>query len=92
MNHTWSSMTSPSMKTVTLNGVPYSLNDKQELYMYGTSVCVGKLENKAIVFSEGWRSSGEVYMSQYRSELQGKTLAAMAKAKMQFEGTAGADA
>jgi hypothetical protein len=92
VNHACSSITSPSMKTVTLNGVPYSLNDKQELYMYGTSVCVGRLENKQIVFTEGWRSSGEAYMNQYRSELQGKTVAAMAKAKMQFEGTAGADA
>jgi hypothetical protein len=76
------------MKTITVNGVPYSLNDKQEVYMYGTPVRVGLLDaNKAILFADGWMSAAEEYRTEYRGVLKEKTGAAMEKAKKQFEGT-----
>ena len=75
------------MKTVTLNGIPYSVNDKQEVYMYGTSVCIGRMQDKQVVFAEGWLSSAETYRNEYRTELQAKTVASMERAKKQFEGT-----
>jgi len=69
----WS--TSLAMKTVTINGVPYSMNDKNELFMYGTSVKVDSAEM-------------ESYKEEYRRQLKEKTVKAMEYAKKQFEGTA----
>jgi hypothetical protein len=81
-------LVSPTMKTVTLNGVPYSMNEKQELYMYGTCVCVGKLQDKQIVFADDWLTGAEKYRTEYRDSLQKKTVASMERAKSQFEGIA----
>ena len=71
------------MKTVTVNGVPYSVNDK-EVYMYGTSVRVGNMEEGKIVP----QGSLDTYLAEYRAGLKTKTVAAMEKAKQQFQGTA----
>jgi len=70
-------------KTLTVNGIPYSVNDK-EIYMYGTSVRVGLLDGGKVV-SQG---SLDTYLAEYRAGLKAKTLTAMKKAKEQFEGTA----
>jgi len=76
------------MKTITVNGVPYSLNDKQEVYMYGTPVRVGVLDaKKAILFADGWMTAAEEYRAEYRGILKERTGEAMEKAKKQFEGT-----
>jgi hypothetical protein len=71
------------MKTVTVNGVPYSVDDK-EVYMYGTSVRVGNIDGGTIVF----QGSLDSYLAEYRAGLKSKTVAAMEKAKQQFQGTA----
>jgi hypothetical protein len=71
------------MKTVTVNGVPYSVNDK-DVYMYGTSVRVGQMEEGKIVP----QGSLDTHLAEYRAGLKSKTLAAMEKAKQQFQGTA----
>jgi hypothetical protein len=70
-------------KTTTVHGIPYSVNDK-EVYMYGTSVRVGLLEGGKVVP----QASLDSYLAEYRAGLKEKTLAAMEKAKMQFEGNA----
>jgi hypothetical protein len=68
-------------KTATVHGIPYSVNDK-EVYMYGTSVRVGLLEGGKVVP----QGSLDSYLAEYRAGLKEKTLAAMEKAKLQFEG------
>ena len=70
-------------KTLTVNGIPYSVNDK-EIYMYGTSVRVGLLDGGKVVP----QGSLDTYLAEYREGLKAKTLTAMKKAKEQFEGTA----
>jgi len=70
-------------KTTTVHGIPYSVNDK-EVYMYGTSVRVGLLEGGKVVP----QGSLDSYLAEYRAGLKEKTLAAMEKAKLQFEGNA----
>lgn len=70
-------------KTTTVHGIPYSVNDK-EVYMYGTSVRVGLLEGGKVVP----QASLDSYLAEYRAGLKEKTLAAMEKAKLQFEGNA----
>ena len=79
-------MICPAMKkakTTTVHGIPYSVNDK-EVYMYGTSVRVGLLEGGKVVP----QGSLDSYLAEYRAGLKEKTLAAMEKAKLQFEGNA----
>jgi hypothetical protein len=70
-----------AVKTLTVNGIPYSVNDN-EVYMYGTSVRVGLLEGGKVVP----QGSLESYLAEYRAGLKEKTLAAMEKAKQQFDG------
>lgn len=74
---------SPANKTLTVNGIPYSVNDK-EVYMYGTSVRVGLLDGGKVVP----QGSLDTYLAEYREGLKTKTLGAMENAKKQFEGTA----
>ena len=69
-------------KTLTVNGIPYSINDK-EVYMYGTSVRVGLLDGGKVLP----QGSLDTYLGEYRAGLKAKTLAAMENAKKQFEGT-----
>jgi len=83
VNHARLLSTSPSMKTLTVNGVPYSVNDK-DVYIYGTSVRVGNIDEGKIVP----QGSMDSYLAEYRAGLKAKTLAAMEKAKQQFQGTA----
>ena len=70
-------------KTLTVNGIPYSVNDK-EVYMYGTSVRVGLLDGGKVVP----QGSLDTYLAEYRAGLKGKTITAMENAKKQFEGNA----
>ena len=76
------------MKTVTLHGVPYSLSDTNDVYMYGTSVKLGKIsdDKKAVVFGDDWEASAKAYMAQYRDGLKQKTVESMENAKKQFQG------
>jgi len=64
---------STKLKAVTINGIPYSTNEKNELFMYGTSIRAGE--------------DMEAYKEEYRKALKEKTLRAMETAKKQFEGT-----
>jgi hypothetical protein len=68
-------------KTLTINGIPYSVNDN-EVYMYGTSVRLGVLEGGRVVS----QASLDTYLAEYRAGLKEKTRVAMEKAKQQFEG------
>lgn len=70
-------------KTLTVNGIPYSVNEK-EVYMYGTSVRVGLLDGGKVIP----QGSLDTYLAEYREGLKAKTLGAMENAKKQFEGTA----
>jgi len=72
-----------TVKTLTVNGIPYSVNEK-EVYMYGTSVRVGLLDGGKVVP----QGSLDTYLAEYRAGLKAKTLTAMENAKKQFEGTA----
>ena len=76
------------MKTVTLHGIPYSLSETNDVYMYGTSVKLGKLsdDKKAVVFDDDWATRAHTHISEYRDGLKKKTLDSMETAKKQFQG------
>lgn len=76
------------MKTVTLHGIPYSLSDTNDVYMYGTSVKLGKIsdDKKAVIFGNDWGVAAQAYMAEYRDVLKQKTVQSMETAKKQFQG------
>ena len=76
------------MKTVTLHGIPYSLSDTNDVYMYGTSVKLGKIsdDKKAVIFADDWGVAAQAYMAEYRDGLKQKTVQSMETAKKQFQG------
>lgn len=76
------------MKTVTLHGIPYSLSETNDVYMYGTSVKLGKIsdDKKAVIFGDDWATRAQTYMAEYRDGLKQKTVDSMETAKKQFQG------
>jgi hypothetical protein len=78
----------PEMKTVTLHGIPYSLSETNDVYMYGTSVKLGKIsdDKKAVIFGDDWATRAQTHMAEYRNGLKQKTAQSMETAKKQFQG------
>jgi hypothetical protein len=71
------------MKTQTLNGVPYSVNETQ-VYAYGSSVLLGTNEKTLSVLAD-WETKAADYLADYRRKLKEATAAAMEKAKQQYQ-------
>jgi len=76
------------MKTTVVNGIPYAMNTKQELYVYGTLLLVGTLseDKQSVIFSDSWVKNSEAHKLEYRTMLKEKTIMSMDRAKNQFEG------
>ena len=73
------------MKTQTLNGVPYSVNDNK-VYAYGSSVLLGVLEtDKPLSIAADWETKAADFLADYRQKLKEATAAAMEKAKQQYQ-------
>lgn len=73
------------MKTLTLHGVPYSVDDAGNAYAYGSSVILGKVDmnTKQLTLTEGWEKLGATYLAEYREGLKVKTVAAIERAAQQ---------
>jgi len=71
------------MKTQTLNGVPYSVNDNQ-VYAYGSSVLLGTNEKTLSIVAD-WQTKAAGFLAEYRRNLKEATAAAMEKAKQQYQ-------
>jgi len=71
---------SPQMKTMTIQGVPFSVSG-ESVYIYGTSVQIGTY-NGSLTLKEGWESDEiiKAYLAEYRIKLDTATKAALAKA------------
>jgi len=67
------------MKTVTINGIPYSI-DGTIAYMYNSSVRLGMLVENAVVLDKDWEKNASRYINEYREYLNSKTKSAMEKA------------
>ena len=74
------------MKTQTLSGVPYSVNDTQ-VYAYGSSVLLGVLDtnDKTLAIAADWQTNAVDFLAEYRRKLKDATAAAMEKAKQQYQ-------
>ena len=74
-----------SMKTLTLNGVPYSVDDAGNAYAYGSTIILGKVDMnvKQLTLTDGWEKLGSAYLAEYRAGLKVKTVAAIERAVQQ---------
>lgn len=76
------------MKTLTIQGVPYAVNDKNEVFLYlpkGSTnhIQIGNYDTSKItvnLFSD-WEVRAKPFVEEYRKVLKVKTEAAMEKAK-----------
>lgn len=73
------------MKTHILNGIPYSVSEAGEVYMYESNILIGHItsDKKSVMFLDGWKEKSLNYLRDYRSGLYTKTLAMMERAKTQ---------
>ena len=77
------------MKTLTIQGVPYTMNDKNEVFLYQPTsskekhVQIGTYDstNQTVTLFENWEERSEEHVKGYREALKQKTEAAMAKAR-----------
>jgi len=73
------------MKTHILNGIPYSVTESGEVYMYESDIMIGRItsDKKAVMFLDNWRDLVSGYVGQYRNGLRAKTMALMERARGQ---------
>jgi hypothetical protein len=77
------------MKTLTIQGVPYAVNDKNEVFLYQHAsstekhVQIGTYDSKNLVVNlfDTWQENAEERLQAYRNSLKEKTEAAMVKAR-----------
>ena len=77
------------MKTLTIQGVPYAVNDKNEVFLYQHSsskdkhVHIGLYDStsQTVTLFDNWEEHSEEHVKVYRNALKAKTETAMAKAR-----------
>lgn len=73
------------MKTLTLHGVPYSVNDKNEVFLYKgpADVSIGSwdAEKQKLTLKEGWKEMAQPFLESYRSKVKENSDQAMQRAK-----------
>ena len=70
------------MKTLTLNGVPYSVSGA-EVYAYGTSILIGSYTNDILSLESDWQEKMKSHLAEYRVKLNNNTKEALKKAAEQ---------
>jgi hypothetical protein len=79
------------MKTLTLHGVPYNVNDKNEVFLYkgpassmqdASNLCIGSWNptTQTIALKEGWQQLAAPFLAEWRQQVRETTEAAMKKA------------
>jgi len=66
------------MKTMTFNGVPYSVSG-DAVYIYGTTTQIGSY-NGVFTLSDTWQRTAATILTEYRNRLDMNTKAALTKA------------
>ena len=73
-----------TMKTQTINGVPYLINDKGEVFLYSSvpPISLGHYakETNTLKLHEGWQNSSADWLVHYRKGLKDHTTIALQKA------------
>jgi hypothetical protein len=73
------------MKTLTLNGVPYLVNDKGEVFVYSSvpPIPIGTYaaDTKILTLSEDWEQRMSDWVEYYRTNLKTDTETSLERAK-----------
>jgi hypothetical protein len=77
------------MKTLTIQGVPYAVNDKNEVFLYQHSsstdehIQIGTYDSKkeSVILFDTWKDLVEERLQKYRMSLKQKTEEAMERAR-----------
>lgn len=72
------------MKTLTLNGIPYTTNEKHELFVYSSNppISIGSFDpsTQKVTLVENWKEKSNVFLNEYRQSLLQNTHEALEKA------------
>jgi hypothetical protein len=78
------------LKTETINGVPFDVDEKGNVFLYSkdkkTTPCIGKVDKeKNLTLLEDWQTTQEIikWLAEYRTGLAADTTAAIEKAREQ---------
>ncbi len=79
------------MKTITIHGVPYQIDDKNNVYMYQTNslqqkqtpVALGTWdpEKEKLILVNNWKTKAKGFVEKYRSDLHNYTEESLEKAR-----------
>lgn len=73
------------MKTLTLHGVPYNVNDKHEVFLYKgpADLCIGIWDpaEQSLKLHDGWKEKAQPFLQEYRQSVQQSSAQAMQKAR-----------
>jgi hypothetical protein len=73
------------MKTVTIHGVPYQIDDKNNIYIYESSppIALGTWdsEKEKLTLIPNWKTKAKSFVEKYRSNLHQNTEESLEKAK-----------
>jgi hypothetical protein len=80
------------MKTITHHGIPYSMNEKNELFVYSSSppILIGSFnsDTQDVTLHTDWKEKSQSFLNAYRSNLKQMTESALEKAAaLQGEGS-----
>ena len=73
-----------TMKTVTIHGVPYLINEKSEVFLYSSvpPILLGHYvkETNSLTLTKDWETSAADWLQHYRKGLKEQTTVALQKA------------
>lgn len=73
------------MKTLTIHGVPYSINEKNEVFLYkgSTDLSIGSWDasKQKLTLDPKWQELAQPFLATYRNQVEESSVTAMKKAK-----------
>lgn len=73
------------MKTITIHGVPYCVNEKNEVFLYKgpTDLCIGSWDTtkQKLSLNASWQTDAQAFLATYRSQVDATSKQAVQKAK-----------
>ena len=71
-----------TLKTLTIQGVPYLVNEKGDVFVYSSvpPIQIGTHSEKILTLAEDWKTRMEDWTQDYRRNLQEQTKAALQRA------------
>ena len=71
------------MKVLTIHGVPYNVNEKQEVFLYKSEICIGSYDaaTQILQLKDNWQEVAQPFLLEHRAQVNATSVAAMQKAR-----------